>query len=338
MKKNTRKALILAAKLVVAGVLLWWATRNVNWPSFADALASADWRLVAGSFVCFAVPVFILAGRWWYLLHIIHIHISGWEAVRLTFLGTFFNYVIPGVVSGDFVKAYYAGKHTDRKAAVLVSVFVDRVLGLLEFAIIPAVVIVWMLAAGSEGCDKLGRPAVAVGAGLTAVCVGMALMLSPRLRRLLRLDKIFSKPRIRKHLAVAGQAADLYRQRIGGLLWALVITFFGQMIFIVAIMLAGMALSLPVPWYQYLLYVPLIYIIAAALPISPGGLGVTETFYVTFFSVAAGADASQVLALALIARVAPMLCSAPGLWVAIRGPSLPPAEQIEAELTDSSPS
>ena len=67
----------------------------------------------------------------------------------------------------------------------------------------------------------------------------------------------------------------------------------------------------------------------------PGGLGVTETFYVTFFSSAAGSTgvaASQILALALVARLIPMLVSLPGLAVALTGPKLPKAAQMKAEL------
>ena len=152
MKKKSRKILILTVKLLVAAALLVLVIRKVHWSDyvgpdeqvrqgFATTISSADPYLLAASFVCFLTPLFILAFRWWYLLRLQRIEISLREVVRLTFLGTFFNYVVPGSVSGDLVKAYYAAKHTDRKIAVLVSVFIDRALGLLEFVLLPAVVI-----------------------------------------------------------------------------------------------------------------------------------------------------------------------------------------------------
>ena len=305
--------------------------RRVVHRGFARTLASARPVLLAGSVLLFLLPVFVLAVRWWYLLRILELRIPLWEAVRLTFLGTFFNYVVPGMVSGDLVKAYYLSRHVPRKAAVLVSVFVDRVVGLLQFAVLPAAVMAGMLLAGAGPTQRLALPAAMVAVVLLGVVVSLALVLSPRARSALGVDRLLSRLPIQGHLEVMAEAGHLYRRRLGGLLKALGITSGGQAAFITAIMLAGMSLSVPLPWYQYFLYVPLIYIIAA-VPISPGGLGLTETFYVAFF-VPAGAAASEVLALALVARLIPMLCSLPGLVVALTGAKLPPREQIRAEMT-----
>ena len=344
MTKTVRKTLVLIAKFAVAGVLLWVVFSKVHWEDytrevdgqqiacrgFKTALVSADRLLLAGAFVGFTFPILVLAGRWWYLLRTLDIHVSVPETLRLTYLGTFFNYVIPGTVSGDLVKAYYMARQSSRKAAVLVSVFTDRVLGLLEFAILPAAVMVGMLAAGAAGLERLWMPAIVVGGVLLATCGSLALMLSRPLRRRLGVGGLLARLPIRRHLTVAAQAADLYRRRPAALLAALAITFLGQMCFIAAIMLAGMSLGLDLPWHHYYLYVPLIYIISS-VPISPGGLGVAETFYVAFFTPC-GAGASEVLALALVARLIPMICSMPGLIVMLRGPSLPGSEQMQAEF------
>ncbi len=296
---------------------------------FLATLCSARPVLLIAALVCFALPQFILALRWWYLLRILEIDVSLWEGVRLTFLGLFFNYVVPGTVSGDLVKAYYVHKHTPRKAAVLVSVFVDRAVGLLQFAILPAMVIA-VLSATAGWNDRLYVPAVVVAVVAALVAASLALLLSPGLRAALRLRKLLSRLPLQHHIAVIGQAAALYRRRAVALAKALGITFGGQVFFIAAIMLAGKSLGIPVAWYQYFLYVPLIYIIAA-VPISPGGLGLAETFYVTFFT-AVGAGASEMLALAVVARLVPMLYSLPGVVVAMRGPKLPARERMEAEL------
>jgi len=297
---------------------------------FRRTLASADRMLLAAAFVLFGAPVIILAVRWWYLLRIQHIDISLWESVRLTFLGTFFNFVVPGSVSGDLVKAWYASRHTDRKAAALLSVFVDRVVGLLEFAVLPAAVMAVMFAAGVGDLERLAVPAAIVAAVLVAVVAALAVLLSPGLRRVLHLSKVIVRLPLQRQIALAAEAARLYRRRLGALVKALGLTFGGQTLFITAIMLTGFSLALPVPWYQYFLYVPLIYIIAA-VPISPGGLGLAEAFFVTFFSPA-GAAPSEILALALTVRLIPMIWSLPGLVVALTGPKRPPAAAIQAEL------
>jgi uncharacterized protein (TIRG00374 family) len=286
--------------------------------------------LLLASVLSFVLPVLITSVRYWYLLKIQEIHVSLWEAVRLTFLGQFFSFVVPGTVSGDLVKAYYVARHTERKAAVLVTVFVDRAVGLLEFAILPTVVMVAMWLGGVENMARFLWPAIMVAVVVLLVAASAGFLFSARLRRLMGARWILSKLPLQKHLMVVAQAAYLYRQRAGALLKALAITFGGQFFFILAILLAGEAMGLSVSWYQYFLYVPLIYIVAA-IPISPGGLGVTEILYVFFFS-SAGVAASQILALALVARLIPMLVSLPGLAVALTGPKLPKAAEMKAEL------
>ena len=346
MKKKIRKTLILTAKLLIAAALLAMVIRKVHWNDydveidgriehvrgFETTIAQADPYLLAAATVCFLTPLFILAFRWWYLLRLQRIDISLREVVRLTFLGTFFNYVVPGAVSGDLVKAYYAAKHTDRKVAVLVSVFIDRALGLLEFVLLPAVVIAVMYAVGTDGTDRLGIPAIIVSSVLAVTIVTLAVLLSGRLRRFLRLGKIISRLPMQRYIVLAGEAVSLYGRRPGALTKAVGITFVGQTVFIIGIMLSAWSLGLDIAWYQFFLYIPIIYIIAS-VPISPGGLGVVEFFYLAFFAVGAVSE-SEVLALALVARFVPMFCSLPGLVVALTGPKLPRTEQIRAELTD----
>ncbi|MDY7010904.1 MAG: lysylphosphatidylglycerol synthase transmembrane domain-containing protein [Planctomycetota bacterium] len=343
MKKKFRKTLILTAKLLVAAALLVLVMRKVHWgdypgpdgqdrQGFATTITQADPYLLTVATVCFLLPLFILAFRWWYLLRLQKIEISLREVARLTFLGTFFNYVVPGSVSGDLVKAYYAAKHTDRKVAVLVSVFIDRALGLLEFVLLPAVVIAVMYSVGADGTDRLTIPAVIVACVLAVTVATLAMLLSGRLRRFLRLGKIISRLPMQKYITLAGEAVGLYGRRPIVLTKAVGITFVGQTVFIIGIMLSAWSLGMDIAWYKFFVYIPIIYIIAS-VPISPGGLGLVEFFYLTFFAVAAVSE-SEVLALALTARLIPMLCSLPGLVVALTGPKLPPAEQIRAELTD----
>ncbi len=341
MKARSKKVLILLVKLAVAAGLIYLVLRQVHWgdytetinqqvfqrKGFRSVLTSANPLFLAGALGCFLLPMFILAVRWWYLLSILGIHIPLWESVRLTFLGTFFNYIMPGVVSGDLVKAYYVFKHTDRKAAALVSIFVDRVVGLLQFAVLPAAIIAALAAAGRWD-DRLRLPMFVIAVVIGAVAAVAAVVVSPALRR--RLAQVFSFLPLQRHLGMAGQAVELYRRRLTGLLKALLITFGSQVVFITGLMLAGKSFGLPTPWYHYFLYCPLIYIIAS-VPLTPGGAGVMEWFFVKFFAVGE-TTASAVLALALVARLGPMICSLPGIGVALTGAKLPKGEDIEAEM------
>ena len=94
-----------------------------------------------------------------------------------------------------------------------------------------------------------------------------------------------------------------------------------------------MGLGIPTPWFSYFLYIPMIYVIGSA-PVTPGGIGLIEGLFVTFFAVGA-AGASGVLVLALFGRLLPILLSLPGLGVFLMGPKTPDAETVRQEMENA---
>ncbi len=86
----------------------------------------------AGIVAAFVVSQAILASRWWLLLRTQGIRINIWAAIRLHFLGLFYNNAMPGSVGGDLIRAWYVTKHTEKKFEAVLSIFVDRFVGLLS--------------------------------------------------------------------------------------------------------------------------------------------------------------------------------------------------------------
>jgi uncharacterized protein (TIRG00374 family) len=333
------------AKLRVARGVLWWRRERLAAPGefepvpgsaqvvragFATTLRNINVPLAVLGAMGFGAALLITSGRWWMLLRIQDIRISLWEAVRLTFLGQFFNAVVPGTVGGDLVKAYYVAKHTPKKAAVLVSVFADRVLGLAELTLMASVMMALVLATGRERFEKLRTPAISLAVVVVVVIGALAFLLSGRFRRALRLQKLYRRLPVAHHIAAAGDAARLYRRRLGSLAKAILITLGAHVAFVGFVALIGMSLSVPTPWYSYFMYVPLIYILGA-VPLTPGGVGLIETFYVDFFR-SPQCGPSTILALAMLARLIPILWGLPGAVVAVTGAKVPKAESMQAEL------
>ncbi|MFP4140172.1 MAG: lysylphosphatidylglycerol synthase transmembrane domain-containing protein [Planctomycetota bacterium] len=347
MTKRTRKTILTACKVLLAAVLLAYVVSKVPLHDYTDAqgrqrqgflstLATARWDLVALSAAAFLTSLLITGLRWWYLLRVQEIRISLWEGTRLTFLGLFFNAVIPGTVGGDLVKAYYAARHTSKKAAVLVTGFVDRILGLAELTCMGAVMISasWLVGVGEFASLRLAAMITAgVAVGLV---VALVFLLSPRVRRILHLQKIYRRLPIAHHIEAAGSAARVFGNRLTSLLKAIGITFASHCLFISAIALLGAAVGVPAPWYAYFLYIPVIYIVGA-VPVTPGGVGIIESFYLLFFSgyfagVDSGHGEAKLFALAMLARFIPFLWGLPGALVAVTGARLPKTEAMEAEL------
>ena len=68
-------------------------------PGFVSSLRTIRVPLAAVGALGFGITLVLIAVRWRLLLGIQEVRISLWEAVRLTFLGQFFNAVVPGMLT-----------------------------------------------------------------------------------------------------------------------------------------------------------------------------------------------------------------------------------------------
>ena len=340
-------------RFVVQSGTLWWAeTREVSpdqlqaveqegpqgdagqrylRPGFLRSISRIHLWLLLVAMAASLSGVLVTALRWWMLLRIQRIRIPLWEAVRLTFLGQFYSLVVPGTVGGDVVKAYYVTKHTDAKAGAILSVFIDRVLGLAALTLVAAVALaVAMLSGLGQWSDPMiRRSAMVMGCVVAAVLVVMTIVLSGTLRRVLHLQKLYRRLPFARAIESFGQAARLYRRR-----WKTLAQVAGMMlaapaIWVAALALIGRSIYLPVPWHSYFLYIPLIYILGS-VPLTPGGAGWIEYLYLVFFG--GMANTSEILAFAILARLIPIAWAIPGMIVAISGPKLPRIQAMQIEL------
>ncbi len=300
-------------------------------PGFLKSISRIHCWLLLVAMLASLSGVLVTALRWWMLLRIQRIRISLWEATRLTFLGQFYSLVVPGTVGGDVAKAYYVTKHTDAKAGAILSVFIDRVLGLGALTLVAAVALgVALLGGLGQWSDPMLRySATVMGCVFAVMLVVMTLIFSKPLRRVLHLQKIYSRLPLAKVFESFGQAAHLYRQRWKLLVQVACMTLAAPAIWVAVLALMGHSIDLPIPWHSYFLYIPLIYVLGAA-PLTPGGAGWIEYLYLVFF--AGMANSSEILALAVLARLVPLAWAMLGMIVAISGPKQPDIRTMQAEL------
>ncbi len=103
----------------------------------AKVLAGADrWWLFAG-FAVYGIVEVIAGLRWHLLLRVQGIGLARGRLVALLLVGLFFNFFIPGGTGGDVVKVFYLLKETPgQRAPALLSVFVDRLIGVIALTFI----------------------------------------------------------------------------------------------------------------------------------------------------------------------------------------------------------
>lgn len=290
-------------------------------PGILRLLSGADpWLLLAG-LGCVLATLPGQAGRWWWLLRTAGLEVSFSRAMRLTMVGQFFNVCMPGTTGGDFMKAYYAARNSGQKEAAVMSVVMDRLLGLVGLVVMAALVGLFTLE------DPISR-LVTLGVWITLVVTVAAAMayFNPKWRRRLGLGKLLAWLPWREGLTRLHRATAAY----GGHPWVLVgsigFSIVMHALFVASLVLSGRALGVTTSVPVLATLLPLVLLVGS-LPISLLGLGVMEAVAVPLLVGVGHASANAVLGMLMMLRVDLLAAAAVGaVWVVRGGFGLFPGE------------
>jgi len=258
-------------------------------------LSHMDLRLFALAALFYFLCASFAGIRWHWLLRANSLEVSLWEAWRLNWIGVFFNNVVPGLTGGDLVKAFYIARLTGKKTVPILTVIVDRILGLAALALLAMIVVLCnftrfkMLA--------LAILFILVGIAFITVC-----FLSRRVRKTLKLSRIMRKLPGSRMLMQIDEALTFYRTKKGALLFWLVASMVNHILSTGFVAVLGYAMGLDVPLLTYFVLVPVINI-ASAVPLAPAGWGVGEGLYGFFFQKWGEITFSEGVGLSAISRV-----------------------------------
>jgi len=325
--------LFLRIGVVAAGVTwaIIWLSREQRWSNLTAVFHRMNLGVFAVALSIFVVAQLMIALRWWLLLRTQSIFINYWAAVRLHFLGLFYNNFMPGAIGGDLLRAWYVTRHTERKFEAVLSVFVDRVVGLLGSLVI-AVFFYSLFLRGQRlqvdfggGSPKLF--AEHKGAIFWVIVVLAAafygLMLHRQGRALLKKCWSYIKIRGQKAVEKFKNALVIYCSKPPAILAVFGLTLFLQLLTITGFWFLGVNLGISAPVRYYYVFFPLGWALGA-LPVSIGGAVVVEGSVAYLFIHFAGVGAEPALAIALCQRIVWMIASLPGAAIHIAGAHLPP--------------
>ncbi len=334
MKRST---ILNILKITLAVSLLAYVIHKAGWDNIRRAIGDMTpraWVFGAVAILCGNVLSIL---RWQMLMRGVGLTTTVWDAIRLGFIGIFFNSVVPGLTGGDAIKAIYVVRENPtRRADAFVSVIVDRVIGIASLALISAVVIPFDFATYRD-------VAIVIYGFLGAAAIGAACVLSRRIKAkikalLPRSEKPGGKfaQKIGKALSSVDRAVSIYRERLPLVAVAVVISVVVHMCIIVGVSALGTgiaegglaALDNPTSvasaedqpqlvaslttlsdlgLQSYCSLLPIIFMIQA-LPISPGGLGVGEKAFEHFFGTV-GVLPQHAVAISFTYRITAMLIS-----------------------------
>jgi glycosyltransferase 2 family protein len=270
-------------------------------PGFLSILDRVDKPLYGAMLAALFVPFVVLALRWWLLLRGHGFPVAFGRVFLVNYAGIFFNHLLPGGIGGDLTKAVLAASGEDRKAAVVATVLLDRLIGLAVLVLLGAVCM-------TPFAGRLDVRLVGAVYGLAgAAVVSYLLYFSPFVRNRLgprlpmaglrtQLDAVFRSAKERPKLMAASAALSLVSQVVSILI------------------IYGMARALGfdrTPLWMFFVFEPIIFIVNA-LPISVGGWGVQEGVYALLFGLTGGMGSNEAVALSILYKVGVLLVSVPG--------------------------
>ncbi len=248
--------------------------RSAAVPGFLTYVRNVDPLWFALGAACYVIALVIAAGRWWWLLRANGLAVSLPEAIRFTWIGVFFNNVVPGQTGGDVIKALYIVKHCpDGRVEALMSVIVDRILGLGSLALLGAVVVLFDV-------ERFAEIAIGIWAVLALVLGIGVVAFSRRIRRTIKLDQLLRRlpPKIAGPLMKVDSAIFFYRNHKGGILAWLLIGVVNHGFTVLSFLLIGTSLGVGLPPLEYFVLVPVILMVSA-VPLGPNGWGVGEWMF-----------------------------------------------------------
>lgn len=150
MKNKTTTCFKIAVSVGILLFLCWKASGNNE---FANVYHSEkNWDHLAAAQVLVTLGIGVSFWRWYGLVRALQLPITLFSALRIGYIGHAFGLVSIGTFGSDAVRVFYVAKENpDQKTLAFISVFVDRLCGLLGlFILTSAAILSFQYLGGSE--------------------------------------------------------------------------------------------------------------------------------------------------------------------------------------------
>jgi glycosyltransferase 2 family protein len=184
MASKTKSIFSIIFKVTVAAALILFMVRSGHLD------LTELWGLMTPLNVILALALcgmntFAAAWRWILLLKGRGIDLGLRYGFSLSLIGIFFNHALPGAVGGDFVRGYYlVADHPERKVDAILSIVIDRVLGLYSFFLLSLIAVVFDFEF-VMGHEKIRYVAIACAIVFLLMTVFFTVTFSERLSKVL---------------------------------------------------------------------------------------------------------------------------------------------------------
>jgi uncharacterized membrane protein YbhN (UPF0104 family) len=300
-------------KVAVSLGLIAYLFMRMDLSQLGETLRRANYVYLLPAGVLYVAAMTNAAFKWYVLLRAQGIRVPFRAILGYTYIGFFFNNFLPANVGGDVMRGYGLARYTERTAEAAISVIVDRIVGLVAFMVSAvgsaAVAILVLQRSELEGVEAAAVVSLIVVAG------GFGIILSRRVRVLLA--NVFRWKPLQPLSPLYGRASGAigaYRYRYGALAAAFGLSLLTLVLTNFTDYLLAQSLGGGMPLIYIFVFNPIIAFVLL-VPISIGGLGVTQAIYPFFYGLV-HVPANLAFAVALLKQLVIYATSLPGgvLW------------------------
>jgi len=281
VNKRVQNYLKVVFKVLFSGAAIYYVTQKIDFTEVWAAIRESDLLFLLIAFFLYVFAVLLSTYRLNTIFAALPLKITNWTNIKLYWMGLFYNFFLPGGVGGDGYKVFLLNKYFGVKVKKLLSaVLAERVSGL-------SIILIYILALvyyvdyeiPYQSWYFLFIPLVSAGYYLFLWIIQRPL------------TKVFWKVT----------------------LWSLVIQGI-QMLVVISILKAmGTCVTGHRGDYLFLFFLSTI---AAAIPVTLGGIGAREMTY-AIGALYLGIDQGHAVALSLIFYFISLLSSIPGLFYSL---------------------
>ncbi len=305
-----KKHLLLAVKITISLGLLGYLLSQLDWPALIEKAADLSWWTIPLAVSVLFLTLYIGTLRWAVLLRTHYTTFSTPLLFRHYLVATLFNNILPTATGGDLIRSYYIYRYNRDAVCAVSPIVTERIIGL--------VVLLAINVAAIYLTDSVAIVSKALWSTLTLILTGAVVTLTlialpatywPLHRMLERLARF----RLIGFILRMGEATHGYLKHPTTLLIIILYSAAAQLFAVLVYYILAIGLGVDISIQVILVVIPLAFM-AAALPISIGGMGVRELATVGLL-MRFGIAESEAAAIALMYIPVLLLASLPGLYI-----------------------
>jgi len=302
-----RRLLMLFAKAAISVLLLYLSLRSVNLAALGDRLSRLHAGWIVISLAILAAQLVLLAARWRMIAQGCGLAPRYTTMLRVSFIGMFFNQVLPSTVGGDAARIYMLAREEGGWAGATYSVLIDRVAGIFALTLIVFLCLPWTLTLVQDPVARI----VLVLIGFGAIVGALVFLAVGRIRW-----KPLLHWRPTRHLVEVSRTAWRICGSWRAISIILALSFIVHLMTVLAAWCMVQSVSASVNFTLLLFMVPPVILIAT-VPVSIAGWGVREGSMIVAFAYA-GLPQSDGLVVSVLIGITFFVIGAIGglIWIA----------------------